>query len=431
VVSAAARLAAAVTVSFAAVLLGATAPVAGEAGPVTFGLVAAADGLRMVASVPGAPGADQLVDFGGLRAQAALDGLGTSTATAGIAHPGDLAAGVPAFVRGQTGVPAPDVPLVVVSSHPTNPDAESASGPFRVQARSAAGSSTARADAAGPADPPRGVSTATVRRDDATLAAEAASVIEGFRAGPLTIGRAAVRSSATRAADGTLQRSASFEVTGADVAGTPIGLGPDGLIVAGTQVPLPDTSPVRSALAERGLTVTYLAGNETADGIVSPGLQVSVRADANLAGSGASVVTWTLGRAVAVAASTPAAGELPTVPDIAVPGSEPGTVATPGALTGSDPSAELVPPAGVSGGAVVAGRSGEGAGTSAITESEPPVAALAGPVAVDAETALTRTRALPDRWLSLFYVVLAVAGGAVLVTGQVLRALGVRDLWSS
>jgi len=201
--------------------------------------------------------------------------------------------------------------------------------------------------------------------------------------------------------------------------------------VAGTQVPLPDTSPVRTALAERGLTLTYLAGNETADGIVSPGLQISVRADANLAGSGASVVTWTLGRAVAVAASTPAAGELPAAPDIAVPVSEPETVPTPGALTGSEPPAELVPPAGVSDGTVVAGRSGKGAGTSAITESAPPVAALAGPVAVDAETALAPTRALPDRWSSLFYIVIAVAGGAVLVTGQVLRALGVRDLWTS
>jgi hypothetical protein len=274
----------------------------------TFEGVAAADGIRVGLRAPNAPVTDTPVDSGGPTAQALLNSSGTSRAFASHPYPGEAVVTGPGTVAGFTGgqVSPPAYPFAVSSDYPTVPHQATAQGPYTIEATSAERRSESRARVGADAGPVV-LAHASVLLDDAGGAVAAAeSDVSALAAGDVRFGRVLSTARVARAADGTLTRSSDLQVTGFTVAGTAVAIGPAGLTLPGSTVPLPASDPVRQALDQAGVTVTYLAAQPQPTGVVAPGLAVS--APVQIPGGGTATVTYTVGRASAAVAGVPVPG---------------------------------------------------------------------------------------------------------------------------
>ena len=394
------RLAAlALLVSGAGLLL---APVTGAYGDWdAFTAVAEADGLQVSVHVPGGPLNDDVLDAGSPRAQAQLDSLGTSIAFAAAPWPGELLANGSGLASGIVGRPLPTYPLIARSSHPTQAKDNQVVGPVQLTAQSSADSSSSRGtDASSAAD-----TTAEVgRAAGGELTAHATTVVSGLVVGPLVLGRVDARASATRRADGTLLRTSSASVSAARIAGQAVELTARGIAVAGTTVPLSPQDPLLRPLADAGLVIRWVAGQESADGVVSPGVEITLTEPVSLAGSGSSFVRWTIGRSAAHVAVSgrPQPQTEPQPQPTAVAGPVPDGPAAP-SLGG--PARVLAAPLGTTDAGV------------------PPVALPAGSGSGPA-VALRAAEVWPT-----FYLPLVVAGLLALGSAGALRSWGVRRVW--
>src|ERR1700730_17212281 len=128
------------------------------AQPPAFSGSAAAGGVRVTITVPGAPGTDTPVDGGGPTAQVAVDSIGTSTGYAAFPDPGQFVVSVPGLVVGvlaggvgpvpPIALPSPpNYPFFVQSDASNTPEASVGSGPWALSASSESGSSKANATA--------------------------------------------------------------------------------------------------------------------------------------------------------------------------------------------------------------------------------------------------------------------------------------------
>jgi hypothetical protein len=276
----------------------------------SFQATAVAEGVRFSVSVPGAPLSDQIADAGGPVAQASLDSLGTSRAFASLPYPGDTATGLPGLVAGFTGgqVNLPAYPAYVASDHPTQPDGQQAAPGYSLQAHSEATAASAVAstgegnDAATRAARTE-ASTAVQAANDGSVRADASSITEGIVMGSLRIQSVRSTASAHLSADGHVVTDSSLDITAASINDTPVDIGPDGLTVAGTNVPLPAGDALSTALRDEGVSVSYLAAQPQDDGVLAPVLRLTVVAGAP--GAGQAKATYALGGASVRLTGTP------------------------------------------------------------------------------------------------------------------------------
>lgn len=407
----------------------AVAPSVGSAA-VEIGFDASVDAApaRLTVTIPAVTVADDVVDVGSARAQAALNSGNISTARAAQPFPGDLVLSVPDLVGGAAGTGLPGYPLIAQSVFPRTPRASAGAGPFTVTASSSADSSSATSVAApGDATQPGSTAEASVKDDGAAVVARGSAVQRGISLGPVVLGGVTSSVTVTRTAAG-LKRSSSIHAVKASVAGTPISVDDRGITIAGTNVKLDDVKPLQDALAEQHVTLTFLAARKTPDGVVSPGLVLTgvVPVPPNPAVAADTVkVTLVLGQV-----SADVAGEAfdDAVPPVMTPsGSGPAGAADPGTTAGSTRSPAGPSDTSVALDPVVAGAD---AGSPVLPDTAPragSVPASAGQQPVVAQAQLTASSvAFPGAWSTSFYLVLAGAAVLSVLVLTLVRYLGVR-----
>jgi len=369
---------------------------------------AAADGMRVEADDPGFTPLGAKGEMTFPAAQAAVSGAG-STAYASAPYPGEAAVAAPGLVASQTGAPAPPYPFYVSSTYPTTPDQSLDTGVFTLAANSTERTSAARGSGGGSAGEQaagRTAATAKVTVDaSGTVTAEGSGTAESVNLGDaLHIGRVVSNAKAVRDATGHLERTSVLEIEGATVAGQPVKITPSGVQVANTTNPLP-ANPLGNVLADHGITITYLAEKDTDDGVVSPGLVVTVVEDTPQKVAGSPTTTYTFGLSSAFASSDG-------------PVSDTGTAA----VIGSDVTGGVDDGSGAGG----VGASGPGADVAAAVPA-PVGGTHSGRLdGLAATPASGRRPEAPDYPTYTFYLALVVAAGASFGSGQLLRLLGVR-----
>jgi len=324
-----------------------------------FSAIASASSFRTLFGSPGRFAVDYYVDGGAPVAQAVVNGLGTSTAFASAPYPGETVVAGPGTFAGVTGLPNPgNYPFYVGSSYPSKPDNSAGVVGYDLKVHSEETSSTASAASGGASGDNaviQGLATSRAARD-ATGAVNASSQSDSKAVSfgdVLRIANAHATASVVRAPGAEPTRTADFSLTGVSIAGQTVGLSDKGFTLAGTNTALPDSSPLRKALSERGITVTYLHRTDTPEGVISPGLMVS-QTSAAPDGGPATVFQVVLGQAVAYVTNSAVAG-IPT------PAADAGSTTTPD--TGSGPLSGA-PGGGGDGPAGAIGSAGSGSGGS-------------------------------------------------------------------
>jgi hypothetical protein len=409
---------------------------------------AEADGLRASVEVHHFLVVSDLADVGVPTASAAVDSLGDSQGFAADPDPGSTVLTAGGLVESGGGPQVPPYPLAVASSYPSSPSAAAGSGPYALRATSGPSSSSADASAGGGTTGPL---TAGLVRAEASVAfsggaarADASSVEEALEvAGVLRIGE--VRSSAAVVARPGRRPEAetSFAAEGVTVAGVSVGVGPKGLVAAGTDVPLPSDSALRQVLGNAGITVHYLRGAERDGVAVSPGLEIDVVRQ--VSGVGEPVARYLLGESAAdasvglapggepgLAAGTTTGsasgssagappGAAPRTPALGLPGASQAPAA--GSTGGLSPASQApgAAPAAVAAGAGSSGSFGPAAATRA-TSPGLPRATGGGPVPPAVPAGASSS-------IGGFYALLVLAAVALVGGSQLVRVLGVRLGW--
>jgi hypothetical protein len=366
-------------------------------GSRSFDALAAADGARVQVVSPGAPLTDQVVDAGGPTAQARLSSVGTSTGFAAYPDPGATVLGAPSTA----GTSAVGYPLIASSSYPVTPSSSVAPGPYALTATSHADGSDASASS-GAADPSAALlsSQAHVALTGGSVTARSESDDRSLGTGPVSVARVHATATVTQPAEGDARSSSTFEVSGLTVAGTSVGIGPEGLTVAGTTTPLPDTSPVTAALAAAHVSISYLAPARTKTSAVSAGLRIAVGDPAG------QHTVYVLGQASARISQVVTDDFLPPPVDI---GGPPGSA----------------PPA---------GGGGQGSTTGPLTSGPLPpgvVQPQVGTPPASPPPSVAGTRLVHDvtvlGWPRSFFLVLGVGGLLAVLVASLFSYLGVRN----
>lgn len=377
----------------------------------SFSAVAAADGARIAIASPGFAVVER-TEMGAPAAQAAVDSAGTSRAFAGHPYPGEeFLSALPL-----AGAPRSSYPAFAESSHPTDPDGRVEAAAVSLDARSGERSSSAvgRSGVAADDGTSSGLASAAADvacSDDGTVTAAAETLAEAlsFGEGVLRVGRIRSTATVTIAADGTPVVESSLDAGQITVAGQTVGFGEGGLELGESATPLP-ANPLADILTEAGIEVTYLAASVQPDGhgVVAPALRVVLSREA--VGTGATVVTYTFGRATASARAAANDADLSAVPapTAAVPASP--VPASPAPVPGVIPSGPRAP-----------------APASASAAPAPPGAASAAPV-VDFEWWPSGAVTGFSSWS--IYLVIVVSALALLGGSKLLRIMGVEARWT-
>jgi hypothetical protein len=398
---------AAIAVGLGAIGSAALLPVdAGAAGGFT--AFASAEGVRAIVTADGFPIASTPFDGGLPVAQVGLDSLGGGTGFASIAYPGDLVVSLPGLVAGLTNGGLPPVPSypIIAKADGLHPDATVDSPGSTMEAhstdRSAASAATAGVQSGDIGLAPLRASADAKVDDDGTVRVSSVSSATGFSVGPLRIGDVRATASVTLGPDGKLVRDADFTVSVLDVAGVKLGFGDQGLVLAGTKIPLDLNGPVGSLLTGSGVSLKTLKREDTPSGVVAGGLEITFDEATGLAVSRVQV-TLALGRASASI--------------------------TGGAAAAAAPPVDAVAPEDVSGPST---QAPVGAEIPAFTDPGPQIPAPPS-IAPTAPTApiIKSTNVSFATW-DLSRVYLALVGAALLAGGaiQLISQLGVRSRWT-
>jgi hypothetical protein len=206
----------------------------------------------------------------------------------------------------------PPYPFIAQSRHPSTPEQHVEYGQFfKLQAKSDETSSSATAatsDFGGDAKFFASRAEAKVSNTGDEVAAQASNRFEGLVAGPLQIVSVVSSAAVNRSPGSEATRASSLVVTGASINGQAVGFSDKGFVVGANATPLPPSDPLLKALAQAGVTVSYLSPEATPSGVVAPGLRiVTVREIPGAART--ATLALTLGRASAtVEASTESVG---------------------------------------------------------------------------------------------------------------------------
>lgn len=248
-----------------------------------FNAVAAAEGMRVTFQATGGPVTNTPFDAGSPVAQAFLDSLGSANAFASHAYPGDAVVAGPGTLSGASGgsINLPGYPLIAQSDATTTPDSRVSGGGASLEAHSSSerseSSATAGAFDSSAARVSSARAQATVTRTGGGPRALATNDVNGFAAGPLVLAQVRSLAEVAVADDGVMARRSELTVTGASIAGSAVQVGPAGVTIGPSASPLPGVPSVEEQLRQAGITLSYLAPQETTGGIVSAGLVVTIQ----------------------------------------------------------------------------------------------------------------------------------------------------------
>jgi hypothetical protein len=370
---------------------------------VAFEAIASADGVRIGLNVPGAPLSSNVFDGGAPVVQAKVDGLGNSNALAAMPYPGELATTGPSLVFPLIGLPAPPAfPLIAASQYPNRAEGKVSDGAVELLAKSDQFTSSADGRGGGSSNGESfgnmsGHATASADTSSAVLTAEANSMTESVSiAGVLRIGSTRASAKVIQPPSGDRQRDSSFAADGVSTTGLQVSITPKGIVLPGSTAPVPDTSGASPVLDAAHVSIRYLPAETFDGGVMSAGMIVTAPGPAT---QGQGTVTFTFGRALALASST--VGELTPALSTSIGG---GTASN--AQTSSAPSS-----------------SGRLPNTSNPTTPSP---ASGGQPVVSA-----RPSEAPLATLSAvsFYLVLVLGAVVAVFAASLLRIFGVRLAW--
>jgi len=382
---------------------------ADSGGASTWAATAAADGARIGVVVKDFLVVSDVVDVGGPAAQSVLNGFGDSKAYAAYPYPGEIALTAHGLSQGAV----PNYPLIA-QSNPTQQKKDVDAGPVHLHAESADDQSAASAQSSnGSGDFAAGTtrSSATTAHDpdSGTVTSDAESTIESISIkGVLSIGRVHSHARMVSEPGSPAQRVADTQLVDVMVGGQEVGVTDKGLVLAGSDTPLPPDSTANALLSSAGITVHYLTATKTPTSLVAPGLSVSAVED--VPGVGETTVTYVFGQA---AVSAQAKGAAAAQPTLAVGPTSGGTSTAGGG----------------------AGAAGAVAGSSAISSSASGAApAGSAPVTADEPGAAPATgydlAASGGPSSESLYLVIA-AGSIVLIAAlQLFRILAVKLTWN-
>jgi hypothetical protein len=371
-------------------------------------------------------------DVSSPQAQTTEDSFGRARALASLAYPGGDIAGLSTFlgVVLPPSVPVrelPPYPLTVVADQTTPHPDDLASPAYELSA--AVDPGKASSTASGGASPllhvggdaiARGAVTTT---SDGGLQATATTVTTGFQLpGLVSVASLTTTATASRTADGRLERHSSLDLTGASVDGLPLAIRDGRLVVPvlGTTLDVAQaiaTLPALATLKEQGVAIALQAARATPAGVTAAGLEITLRRDVP---------------AVPVP-SVPLPQLFPQQPQVGpIPANTLTVVYTVGFADASatlDPLPDFAPPGPVGGprpGAVTTGSpvgaSPPGLAGASSTTAPPVVAADQTP----AVAPLLRASRREPLDIAGLYLAIAFTALAALVLGQVLRRAGIR-----
>lgn len=364
----------------------------------TFNGQAAADGVRATIAVKDYLIVEDFVDGGGPTAQAALDSLGESTAFSSLPYPGATGVAFPGLVSTLSGKSVPSYPFIVNSQFPSNPKAEVKQPGYLMRAESSETRSVAQTEAGATTTSGEefgSFSVASVSAADGVLTSlgEARSRLA---IGALALNGAVSRAQVTSTADGKTTKTSSFEASSLRIGGMQFGVTDQGLVLGPQGAPLDPARQVEEAITSSGVTVKFLPAIETADSVLSSGLEISMARPIPNVGSANAVVSYIVGRTFAQAAATGAAG-------VGTAGTT-----TPATSPGLDTSVPATPATGVPA-AVAPVGSGPLGIVPAAPGGELPAAGTPGAVAAPATVNLVTATAQRDLTEVSFYPLLAAA----------------------
>ena len=111
----------------------------------------------------------------------------------------------------------------------------------------------------------------------------------------LKIASGKVSATMSRSGTGDPVKASSFKLDGVSIAGQGVGFNEKGFVFAGSGAPIPPDNPLMEALRQAGIDVRYLAATSDDNGIISPGLVITQKAE--FPGSPVMIFTYVLGRA--------------------------------------------------------------------------------------------------------------------------------------
>lgn len=379
----------------------------------TYSALAEATGTRLIFTNESIP-LNVAPQLQGPTASAKQNSLQQSDAYAAFPYPGEEVAGVPGVVGGTAMVPLPAYPFVIATSFGDGARQLSYPG---IELRSESAQTLTQATATGGSTGAGATSSARIARDGDAIVAKASTDADALRIGDaLVISGLHATASAARDSAGTLTRTSTLAFTSLTAPGLRIAA-KDGkfTVTSGAGAPTASDVPaaeVAKALTQAGYPSTYQGAQETKDGVIGAGLQITATLPAPPPGSaggfsGETPVTYSLGLLKAEVAYTALPGEAgPAVPAADL-GAGPATAAVPGidaatGLVATDPGVAAVP-------ATVPGL-GSPAGTA-------PTIDLA---------ALQASRAAVGSDVGWIYLMVAAVGAAAFAGCAVLRYRGVR-----
>lgn len=373
----------------------------------TYNGQASADGVRATISLKDYLIVEDVLDGGGPTAQASLDSLGESTAFSSLPYPGATGVGATGLVSTLSGKSLPSYPFFILSQNPSNPEVTVKQPGYLLHAESDADHSAAQTEVG---------ATTTSGEEVGSFSTAAVDVVAGtitsvgeartrLAVGALAINGALSKATITRTPDGKVVKTSSFEASSIRLGALQIGVTDKGLVVGPEGAPLDAARQVGETITNAGVTVKFLPAVETADSVLSSGLEISMEQPIPNVGSAKGVVRYIVGRTFAQADS---AGFVRTT----------GTPVT--ALDSASGIAGVAPPGTVSAGVDAAGFGTvriEGGVVAGAVPGAAPVAQPA-PATVDLVNAAVAARPLTE---ISFYPLLAA-----LVPILLLAAVGAR-----
>lgn len=272
-------------------------------GTGTFKGQASADGIRATVAVKDYLIVEDFIDGGGPTAQAGLDSLGESTAFSSLPYPGATGVAFPGLVSTLSGKSVPNYPFYVSSQNPSNPEVTVKQPGYLMHAESTDNRSAAETQAGATTNTGEefgSFSTATVDFVGGTITSL------GEARTRLAVGAFQMNGSFSRAVvsvgpDGKVTKTSSFEASGIHLGTLVIGVTDKGLVVGPQGAGLEPARQVSDAITESGVTVKFLPAVQTADSVLSSGLEISMERPLPNVGSAKGVVSYIVGRTFAQA----------------------------------------------------------------------------------------------------------------------------------
>jgi hypothetical protein len=438
-----------------------TGPTAGAAdsGGRSLVGVASASGMRATYTVPDYVVVAEFFDGGGPVAQANVDTTGKATGFGSLPYPGENAVTAPGLLTFATGAPVPGYPFYARADYPVTPSSEvkDPSGTYALRAAADQGKASGSASFLfGGAESPVTRSSADstgVLDEVGKLTMTAVGVTEGlsFANGTLKISSVTSRSVTTyEPGAGKPVTQTELVIQGAKVGDQPVTIDRDGVHPSGQTVPVPigtGSDSVNQALAQGGITVKTITGNDVEGGQAGDVLEVTSKHTIPVEGNPKGTFIYRIGGASTFILFGAVA---PGLPDVAAPvdnlpaGDGSGAPSAGSPTAGGSTSGSTGTGLDSTGGGVSGRYGGGGAGTalgstggSGLASGVP--SGLTGEAAASGSAPApalgTTQQAILARDIrgttKFFYAVIGVAGAMLLASSALWRLKGVKAAWTS